>query len=155
MCLSVVWPVSAQPTSYKVLIFSATAGFRHDSITNGIQTIQALAATNNFSVDTTEDAAQFTDANLAQYKAIIFLSTTGDVLTTADQQGALQRYIRAGGGFVGIHAAADTLHNWPWYGGRARAYFVSHPAIQQATIKVADRVGPSGSMLPKRWFRSD
>src|SRR5438876_3698608 len=146
---------SGQSAPYKVLIFSYTAGFRHDSITNGIQTLQMLAATNNFSVDTTEDPAQFFDANLAQYKVIIFLSTTGDVLTTADQQGAFQRFIRAGGGFVGIHAAADTLHNWPWYGGLVVAYFVSHPAIQQATIKVADRVDPSSSMLPKRWVRTD
>src|SRR6266436_9261793 len=146
---------AAQTPSYKVLIFSATAGFRHDSITNGIQTIQMLAATNNFSVDTTEDATQFTDANLAQYKAIIFLSTTGDVLTNAQQQAALQHYIEAGGGYVGTHAAADTLHNWPWYGGLVGAYFVSHPAIQQATVKVADRVDPSSSMLPKRWVRTD
>ena len=75
---------SGQSAPYKVLIFSYTAGFRHDSITNGIQTLQILAATNNFLVDTTEDPAQFFDANLAQYKVIIFLSTTGDVLTTAD-----------------------------------------------------------------------
>src|SRR2546425_1866178 len=114
-----------------------------------------LAATNNFSVDTTEDANQFTDTNLAQYKAIIFLSTTGDVLTNAQQQAALQHYIEVGGGYVGIHAAADTLHNWAWYGGLVGAYFVSHPAIQQATVKVADRVDPSTSMLPKRWVRTD
>src|SRR6267142_2066135 len=155
-CVLFLGPLAAaQSPSYKVLIFSATAGFRHASITNGIQTIQMLAATNNFSVDTTEDATQFTDANLAQYKAIIFLSTTGDVLTNAQQQAALQHYIEAGGGYVGIHAAADTLHNWPWYGGLVGAYFVSHPAIQQATVKVADRVDPSTSMLPKRWVRTD
>src|SRR5262245_89496 len=82
---------------YKVLVFSYTAGFRHDSIPNGIQTIQWLGSTNGFSVDATEDPTQFTDANLAQYKAIIFLSTTGDVLTTAAQQAALQHYIQTGG----------------------------------------------------------
>jgi glucose/arabinose dehydrogenase/type 1 glutamine amidotransferase/PKD repeat protein len=145
----------AQATSFKALIFSATAGYRHASITNGIQTIQMLAATNNFTVDATEDATRFTDANLAQYQVLIFLSTTGDVLTNAQQQAAFQHYIEAGGGWVGIHAAADTLHNWAWYGGLVGAYFVSHPAIQQATIKVADRVDPSTSMLPKRWVRTD
>src|SRR5215472_4174356 len=145
----------AQATSFKALIFSATAGYRHASITNGIQTIQMLAATNNFTVDATEDATRFTDANLAQYQVIIFLSTTGDVLTNAQQQASFQHYIEAGGGWVGIHAAADTLHNWAWYGGLVGAYFVSHPAIQQATIKVADRVDPSTSLLPKRWVRTD
>src|SRR5690349_746317 len=128
---------------YKVLVFSYTAGFRHDSITNGLATIQLLGSTNNFTVDATEDPTQFTDAALAQYKAIIFLSTTGDVLTNAQQQTALQNYIRAGGGFVGIHAAADTLHSWLWYGNLVGAFFVNHPAIQQATVKVADRVDPS------------
>jgi len=140
--------------SYKVLVFSATAGFRHPSITNGIAAIQALASSNNFTADTTEDSNQFTDAILAQYKAVIFLNTSGDVLNTS-QQGALQRYIEAGNGWVGIHAAADTLHNWAWYGGLVGTYFVDHPAIQQATVKVADRVDPSTSMLPKRWVRTD
>ncbi|MDB6068165.1 MAG: C-terminal target protein [Pedosphaera sp.] len=148
--------VSGQtPAYYKVLIFSATAGYRHDSITNGIATIKALGTNNNFGVDATEDATLFNDANLAQYKAIIFLNTTGDVLTNAQQQGALQHFVEAGGGWVGVHAAADTLHNWPWYGGLVGAYFVSHPAIQQATVKVADRVDPSTFMLPKRWVRTD
>src|SRR5437588_5707444 len=114
-CLGFAVPVRA--AGFKALIFSATAGFRHASITNGIQTIQQLATTNNFTVDTTEDATRFNDANLAQYKVIIFLNTTGDVLTNAAQQAALQHYVEAGGGGVGIHAAADTLHNWAWYGG--------------------------------------
>src|SRR6266699_2302237 len=146
---------AAQTPAFRVLVFSATAGYRHASITNGIALIQMLGATNNFAVDTTEDATLFTDANLAQYKAVIFLNTTGDVLTNAQQQGALQHYLEAGGGWVGVHAAADTLHNWPWYGRLVGAYFVSHPAIQQATVKVADRVDPSTSMLPKRWVRTD
>src|SRR6266404_1812196 len=150
-----VGTVSGQTPAFKALVFSATAGFRHDSIPNGIALIQMLGATNNFAVDTTEDATWFTDANLAQYKAVIFLNTTGDVLTNAQQQGALQHYLEAGGGWVGVHAAADTLHNWPWYGRLAGAYFVSHPAIQQATVKVDDRVDPSTSMLPKRWVRTD
>src|SRR5580765_3783343 len=155
LCVFAAFLTPCPGAPYKVLVFSYTAGFRHDSITNGIQTIQLLGSTNGFSVDTTEDPTQFTDDNLAQYKAIIFLSTTGDVLTTAQQQTALQHFIQAGGGYVGIHAAADTLHNWSWYGGLVGAYFVSHPAIQQATVKVADRVDPSTSMLPKRWVRTD
>src|SRR5437660_511394 len=141
--------------SYKVMVFSATAGFRHPSITNGIAAIQALGSTNGFAVDATEDATAFSDANLAQYKAVIFLNTTGTVLTNAAQQSALQNFIEAGGGWVGIHSAADTEYNWPWYGGLLGAYFASHPAIQQATVKVADRVDPSTSMLPKRWVRTD
>jgi len=153
--LGTLLPLHAQTPSFKVLIYSATAGFRHGSITNGIATIRKLGASNNFAVDATEDATQFNETNLAQYQVIVFLSTTGDVLTNAQQTTAFQHYIEVGGGWVGIHAAADTFHNWPWYGGLVGAYFVSHPGIQQATIKVADRVDPSTSMLPKRWVRTD
>ena len=106
-------------------------------------------------MDTTEDATRFTDANLAQYNAIVFLNTTGDVLTNATQLNALQHYIEVGGGWVGVHAASDTLHNWPWYGNLVGAYFVSHPAIQQATIRVEDRADPSTSRLPAAWVRTD
>jgi len=145
----------AQTPAFRVLIFSATAGYRHASITNGIETIRMLGAANNFAVDATEDATQFSETNLAQYQAVIFLSTTGDVLTNVQQMGALQHYMEVGGGWVGIHSASDTLHNWPYYGGLVGAYFVNHPAIQQATVKVADRIDPSTGLLPKRWVRTD
>src|SRR3954454_4562281 len=143
------------PPPFKVLVYSATYGFRHDSITNGIAAIQALASTNNFSVDTTENPMSFSDTNLAQYKAIIFLSTTGGVLTNATQQSALQNFIRAGGGWVGIHAAADTLYNWPWYGGLVGSYLSNHSGVVSATVKVIDPIDPSTSMLPRRWTRTD
>ena len=93
-----------------VLVFSETAGFRHDSIPQGIAAIQALGTANDFSVDATEDSADFNDANLAQYDVVVFLSTTGDVLDD-EQQAAFEKYIQAGGGYVGIHAAADTEYD--------------------------------------------
>ena len=53
--------------------------------------------------------------------------TTGDVLDES-QQRAFERFIRRGGGFAGVHSAADTEYGWPWYGGLVGAYFKSHPA---------------------------
>jgi glucose/arabinose dehydrogenase/type 1 glutamine amidotransferase len=154
--LAFVLTASAQPPApYKVLVYSFTAGFRHDSITNGIAAIQALGSTNNFSVDSTEDPNAFSNTNLAKYKAIVFLSTTGDVLTNATQQTALQNFVRAGGGWVGIHAAADTLYNWPWYGGLVGGYLSNHSAVVSATVKVIDPVDPSTASLPRRWVRTD
>jgi glucose/arabinose dehydrogenase len=139
---------------FDVLVFIETAGFRHDSIAAGIATIQQLGAQNNFNVVATDDPATFNAANLAQFEAVVFLNTTGDVLD-ASHQSAFESYIEAGGGFVGVHAAADTEYNWPWYGQLVGAYFSSHPAIQQATIEVADRVHPSTAGLPDRWVRTD
>ncbi|GAA3415643.1 ThuA domain-containing protein [Streptosporangium vulgare] len=133
-----------------VLVFSRTAGFRHDSIPAGVQAIRDLG----FTVSATEDPAAFTTANLARYKAVVFLNTTGDVLD-AGQQAAFESYVRAGGGYAGIHAASDTEYDWPWYGNLVGAWFASHPAVQQATVKVQDRAHPSTAHLGPTWSRTD
>ncbi|MFC5001347.1 ThuA domain-containing protein [Dactylosporangium cerinum] len=146
-------PAQAAP-DFTVLVFSKTAGFRHDSIAVGTQAIRDLGTANNFAVEATEDATQFTAANLARFKAVIWLSTTGDVLN-ATQQTAFENYIRAGGGYLGVHAAADTEYDWAWYGGLVGAYFASHPAIQTATVRVADATHPATAGLPAAWSRSD
>ena len=93
-------------------------------------------------------------SNLARYKAVVFLSTTGDVLT-GPQQTAFERFIRAGGGFVGVHAAADTEYNWAWYGRLLGTRFASHPHIQRASIAVTDRRHPSTAVAPRAWTRVD
>jgi type 1 glutamine amidotransferase len=153
--LTAAVPTAAQAAPLtQVLVFSKTAGFRHSSIPQGIAAIQGLGAANGFAVTATEDAAHFTTANLARYQAVVWLNTTGDVLN-ATQQTAFQSYIAAGGGYVGVHAAADTEYDWAWYGGLAGAYFASHPAIQQARIRVEDRANASTAHLPPTWTRTD
>ncbi|MGR3932888.1 ThuA domain-containing protein [Streptomyces sp. BRA346] len=142
------------PRGDRVLVFSKTAAFRHDAIPDGIAAIRELGDRHGFAVDATEDAAAFTRANLARYDAVVFLSTTGDVLDAA-QQSAFERYIRAGGGFAGVHAAADTEYDWPFYGGLVGAYFRTHPAIQQATLAVEDRAHPATAHLGAEWQRTD
>ncbi|MET7870876.1 ThuA domain-containing protein [Streptomyces cyaneofuscatus] len=145
---------AAADPAYDVLVFSKTAGFRHDSIPAGIAALRQLGAANNFTVTATEDAAAFTPANLTGYEAVVFLSTTGDVLNAA-QQTAFEGYIEAGGGYVGIHAAADTEYDWTWYSGLAGALFKSHPHIQPATVKVEDRAHDATAHLGPTWQRTD
>ncbi|HEX5540381.1 MAG TPA: ThuA domain-containing protein [Micromonospora sp.] len=152
--LGVSAPAQAAEPEFRALIFSKTAGFRHSSIPDGIAAIKKLGQENNFAVDATEDAAAFTDENLSRYAAVVWLSTTGDVLN-AEQQAAFERYIQQGGGYAGIHAASDTEYDWPWYGELVGAYFASHPEIQPATVRVLDRVHPSTKDLPARWNRTD
>ncbi|MFB4262548.1 ThuA domain-containing protein [Nonomuraea sp. GTA35] len=144
----------AADAPYDVLVFSKTAGFRHDSIPAGIQTIRELGAANSFTVTATEDAGAFTTANLAQYEAVVFLSTTGDVLN-AGQETAFESYVRSGGGYVGVHAAADTEYAWPFYGQLVGAHFASHPAIQQVNSPTQNRAHPATAHLPQVWTRSD
>ncbi|WP_200303032.1 ThuA domain-containing protein [Streptomyces adelaidensis] len=138
----------------RVLVFSKTAGFRHDSIPEGIAAVRELGAAHGFAVDATEDAAAFTARNLGRYDAVVFLSTTGDVLDAA-QQGAFERYIKRGAAYVGVHAAADTEYDWAFYGGLAGAYFRSHPAIQPATLDVEDHAHPATAGLGATWNRTD
>lgn len=110
----------------KVLVFSKTAGFVHTSIPAGIAAIEKLGYENGFVVDTTTNAELFNEENLKEYSAVIFLSTTGNVLDHY-QEAAFERYIQAGGGYVGIHAATDTEYDWGWYNKLVGAYFLSHP----------------------------
>ena len=138
----------------KVLIFSKTAGFHHNSIAVGIPAIIKLGQENNFDVDTTTNSAKFTTENLKQYAAVIFLSTTGDVLND-EQQKAFEQYIKSGGGFVGVHAATDTEYGWPWYGDLVGAYFKSHPKQQEAVLHVVDRNFIATKHLPAEWKRFD
>ncbi|MEV2246276.1 ThuA domain-containing protein [Streptomyces sp. NPDC049970] len=145
---------AAADPGYDVLVFSRTAGFRHSSIDEGVTALRELGAANNFTVTATEDAAAFTPSNLAGYEAVVFLSTTGDVLD-ATQQAAFEGYMAAGGGYVGVHAAADTEYDWSWYAGLAGALFQSHPAIQPATVKVEDRAHDATAHLGTTWQRTD
>lgn len=138
----------------RLLVFSKTAGFRHDAIPEGKLAMLQMGAENGFDVDTTEDASVFTKKNLKRYKAIVFLSTTGNILND-EQQAAMEGYIKKGGGYVGIHAATDTEYDWPWYNQLVGAYFLSHPNQQTATLQVVDRTHPSTKHLDATWIRKD
>ena len=151
LCISII-AFAAKP---KVLIFCKTAGFHHNSIAVGIPAIMKLGQENNFDVDTTTNSEKFTYANLKQYAAIIFLSTTGDVLND-QQQGEFEKYIKAGGGFVGVHSATDTEYDWPWYGNLVGAYFRNHPSTQQfAVLHIVDPNFIATRHLPAEWRRLD
>jgi type 1 glutamine amidotransferase len=147
-------PASAADAPYDVLVFSKTAGFRHDAIPAGIQTIRDLGSANSFTVTATEDSNQFNATDLARFEAVVFLNTTGDVLNP-NQQTAFENYIRAGGGYVGVHSAADTEYDWPFYGELVGAYFASHPAIQQATVRVQNRAHAATAGLSPTLVRTD
>jgi type 1 glutamine amidotransferase len=146
-------PSPAAPT-FRALVFSRTAGFRHQSIPTGGAAVAAVGAAHDFAVEATEDASAFSDVNLARFRVAVFLNTTGDVLDDA-QQAAFERYIRGGGGFVGIHSASDTEYDWGWYHGLLGATFKNHPAIQEAVVNILDRTHVSTRDLAPRWLRTD
>jgi cytochrome c len=146
----------ARSADFRVLVFTKTSGFRHDSIPKGVALIRSLGTSHGFDVDSTGDASRFTRKTLAGYRVVVFLNTTGDVLNRR-QQAALEGYVRNGGGWVGVHSAADTEYGWPFYGTLlgGGAWFVSHPEIQAATIDVERATHPSTSHLPATFSFTD
>jgi type 1 glutamine amidotransferase len=150
------------PPARRVLVHSRTAGFRHASIPAGIKALHELAEAEGLVLTATEDPAAFTEQHLAGYQAVVFLSTTGEVLTDEGRK-ALESFHSSGGGFLGVHSAAGTEYDWPYYGTLLGARFRSHPEPQPSVVTVRDRTHPATAHLPEQWawddewydFRSD
>ena len=141
----------ARAEQFNALLFTKTAGYHHESINAGVDAVQDIARLHYFQVFWTADASVFKDEELAKYQVVIFLLTTGDVLDQA-QQAALERFVRKGGGFVGVHSASDTEYEWPWYTKMVGHLFHRHPVVQTAFIDVKDRNFPGMERFPQRFL---
>jgi len=144
-----------RPDAPRILVFSKTMGFHHASIPKGIDAIIKLGKENGFDVDTTTNSDYFNNDSLKKYSAVIFLNTTGHVLNYI-QRAAFERYIQAGGGFVGVHSATDTEYDWGWYGRLVGAYFNGHPNPQEAKFIIKDKDFPATKFFKDTiWTRTD
>ena len=154
VCAGFIFSGFTEKKKVRLLVFSKTTGFRHSSIGAGKLALLKMGAAQGWLVDTTEDAGFFTNDNLKKYDAVLFLSTTGNILDSAQQQ-AFEQFIRSGKGFAGIHAATDTEYDWPWYVGLVGASFESHPKQQTARLYRIDKTHLSTVLLPDTWERFD
>ena len=136
-----------------ILVFTKTKAYRHKNISDGVYALREIGK-GTFVVEQTEDSGVFTSDNLKRFSAVVFFSTTGDVLNK-EQQGAFEQYIHSGGGFVGIHAAADTEYDWPWYGQLVGAWFKDHTKVILATVRREDTTHISTVEFPDAWKRED
>jgi type 1 glutamine amidotransferase len=142
------------PTVQNVLVFTRTTGFRHDSIEAGVQALQRLADSDGFGLERTENPADFNDARLARFDAVVWLNTDSEVMTDPARR-AFERYSRAGGGYVGVHAASASELGWAWYGQLVGAYFLGHPAVQPARVNVELAGHPSTAHLGQSFTVTD
>lgn len=135
------------------LTLDGKKGYIHDNIPSSVAALQKLGAENGFAVDVSDDPDSFTDARLKAYRVLVFTNTNNQIFTNDAQQAALQRFIRAGGGFVGIHSACGSMRSWPWFWSMIGGSFVRHPKLQEFTIKVLDRTHPSTASMGEsfRW----
>lgn len=137
-------------------MFSRTLGYRHaDSIAAATSVLPDVLARDRIIGDFTEDPAMFTPGNLARYRAVFFLYTSGNDVLDADGKAALEAFVRGGGGWIGIHSAADTEYAWPFYQQLMVAHFVDHPPIQPAVVRIEDRRHPATALVPAEWAATD
>jgi len=127
----------------------------HDNIAASVAAIRKLGADNHFAVDVSDDPVVFTEGNLKNYKALVFDNTNNEIFDTEDQKAAFQRYIRAGGGFVGIHSASGSMRKWPWFWSMLGGKFKRHPKLQPFTVRVKDPQDPSTAHLPATFQWTD
>jgi type 1 glutamine amidotransferase len=153
-CSLILASLSVHAQQFNVLLFTKTNGFHHESVNEGVTAVRQLAVRHHFAVDWHEDANIFTDERLQKYQAVVFLLTTGDILND-EQQAAMERFIRAGKGFVGIHSASDTEYDWDWYTKMVGRTFHIHPANQTADLQVLDRKFPGLDRMPDRFMWTD
>lgn len=138
----------------QVLLFSRTAGFRHDSIPAAVTAFMDMQDAVGCEMEASEEPTRFSSGSLARFHIVVFLMTTGDVLD-ADQQAAFEAWVRAGGAYLGVHSASDTEYDWPFYGDLVGSYFARHPDIQTATVNVEDAGHPAIAGVPSPWVRRD
>lgn len=138
----------------RVLVYTNANGWVHQSIPAGVEALAEIGEGRGFEVVATDDSLAFRPDDLAEFAAVVFLSTSGDVLGP-EQEAAFEAYVEGGGGYVGVHSASDTEYDWPWYGRLVGAYFESHPPVQEATLTVAEADHPATRALPETWVRTD
>ncbi|SHH19317.1 hypothetical protein SAMN04488109_3101 [Chryseolinea serpens] len=154
--LSLCFTAVAQK-QFKALLVTTTKGWHHESLHSGVLAIQQLGVRNSFDVSLFENPNGFTDKYLEQFQVVIFLNTTGDILDSA-QQKVMERFIRSGKGFVGIHSASDTEYDWDWYTKLVGRMFHIHPVIQTAKLNIVDGTFPGlqgfadGKLWTDEWY---
>lgn len=146
----------ADPPQFRVLMITKTNGWHHESIADAVPAIRGLALKHQFELVWEENIDRmFTGKILEDFDVIMFVLTTGDILNP-QQQVLLEKFIQSGKGFVGVHSASDTEHQWPWYTRLVGRMFHIHPVIQTAELSVVDRTFPGVERMPdKFWFTDE
>jgi type 1 glutamine amidotransferase len=158
---AVAVPASAKDKPH-VLVYSGSTGYRHESIPAAVASLKAIGEKAGYVIDASEDPAVFTAENLAKYKVLVLVSNSTDPKNpesewfTGARREALQGFLKAGKGVIGLHAAADSHYNWGWYGQMIGGYFERHPkGTPKGTVMVVDAKHPATAKLPKSLERND
>lgn len=130
-------------------------GFVHDNLDASAAALREIGAENGFSVAVSSDPSVFSDESLKRYRALAFANTNNEGFDTDAQRGAFQRFLRGGGGYVGIHSSTGSERNWDWFQKMQGAKFLRHPPLQKFGIKVLDASHPATAQPEKTWVWED
>jgi type 1 glutamine amidotransferase len=145
--------LAADKPNDKVLVYTRNytpdgKGYVHENIATSVETIRQLGAENNFDIDASDDPKVFTVENLKRFKAIVFSNSNNEAFTDDSQREALQKFVRSGGGVVGIHIATGSERQWPYFWSLMGGRFIRHPKLQKFTVIVKDTAHPATNGLP-------
>lgn len=135
----------------RIIVFTGSRGYRHGSTEAGAEAVRQVAGDAGLDAQVTGDPAVFSDAELAAASAVVWMQTSGTGNLDPDQRAAYERFTRAGGGFVGVHAASDGERDWPLYSRLVGARFAAHPAGMHPAIILRQEDHPSVDAVPERW----
>ena len=152
LALFLVNGLSAQ--QFKALLVVQTAGWQHESTFDAIPALHALASRHSFSLDLKQRAMPIQEEQMMGYDVLIMVNTTGDVFND-EEQAIIEKFIQAGKGWVGVHAAADTEYEWTWYTDMVGHMFYIHPHVQTAMLDVHDADFPGMETWPERMMWTD
>jgi len=148
--------LTASAAGPRVLVYQRNGkGFVHDNLAASAAAIRELGARHGFGVEVSTNAAVFADANLQQYQAIVFANSNNEAFEIETQRAAFERFMRRGGGLVGIHSSTGSERNWSWFQQTQGAKFLRHSPMQQFTIEVLDRKHPATAHLNRTWVWTD
>jgi type 1 glutamine amidotransferase len=152
-----LWPglplLAATP---RVLVYQKNGkGFVHENLAASAAAIRDLGKEHGFGVDVSTNAALFSDSTLKKYAALIFANSNNEAFENDEQRAAFQRYVRGGGGFVGIHSSTGSERQWNYFQQMQGAKFFRHSPLQQFTIEVLDSKHPATAHLRDTWRWTD
>jgi uncharacterized protein len=154
-CIALV-QACASGAEPRVLVYQKNGkGFVHDNLAASAAAIRELGKQNGFGVDISTNPAVFADGNLKKYQALVFANSNNEAFENPEQRGVFQRFIRGGGGFMGIHSSTGSERQWVYFQQMQGAKFLRHSPLQEFTINVIDPKHPATAHLPANWKWED
>jgi type 1 glutamine amidotransferase len=160
ICLGIAVAADAAAPPSRVLVYTRSftpdgKGYVHANIADSVEAIRKLGQRHGFEVDHSAEPEVFTDQNLSRYGAIIFSNSNNEAFANDAQRAAFERYIRSGGGFLGIHSASGSERKWPFFWTLTGGRFVWHPKLQSFRVRKTSESHPGTDSLPAEFEWSD